>query len=353
MSGVSGAPASVPAKASVLGGSPRVGRGPLTSAHEAVLPLVTILRQHGVSPDTITAATGLDLDRLHDPYLRVRLSVLDWLWGEAEAVLDEPAIGLGLIERYPENHMHFVAHLAMRADTIGEAILQWRAYSQLVCDADEITFSLDRGEAALGYQLLDPRFASRHVAEHYLTIAVHYGRVFTGKHITARRVNFRHADPGYPDRYEAVFGCRAHFGQARNEILFDPAIVAMPQVTADPYLARILSEQADAMDALREAPDTTYRVVRRIATGLAKGRAFTLASVASDLVTSERSLSRALRSEGTTFRELTERVRRELAMRYLERGLSVTQTAYFLGFSEPSALHHALARWRQQGEQAG
>ena len=338
-----------PASTGTLGAGP-FGRGPLTSAHEAVLPLVELLKKHGVAEAEITEATGLDLALLSDPHLRVRLSVLTWLWERAEAVLGNPAIGLDLIDMYPDNHMHFVAHLAMRAGTIGEAILQWREYSQLVCDADEITFSLDRDEAQLGYRLLDPRFESRLLADHYLSIAVHYGRLFTGEPLVARRVNLRHADPGYADRYEALFGCRAFFGQSTNSLVFDPAIVALPQVTANPYLARLLSEQAEAMDASRDAPDTTYRVTRTITTALSKGRPATLGVVASELAMSERSLSRALRSEGTSFRELTDRIRRQLALRYIDEGLSVTQTAYFLGFSEPAALHHALARWKAKGD---
>ena len=329
-----------------------MGRGPLTSAHEAILPLVELLKANGVSGDEITDATGLDLALLSDPHLRVRVSVLEWLWRRAEQVLDNPAIGLELIALYPDNHMHFLAHLAMRADTIGEAILQWREYSQLVCDADEITFSLDRDEAHLGYRLLDPRFESRLMADHYLSIAVHYGRLFTGQHLVARRINLRHPDPGYADRYQDMFGCRAYFGQDTNSLVFDPAIVAMPQVTADPYLARILAEQAESMDASRDVPDTTYRVTRAIATALAKGRAVTLGSTASALAMSERSLSRALKAEETTFRDLADRIRRQLALRYLDEGLSVTQTAYFLGFSEPAALHHALARWSARGDDA-
>ena len=324
-----------------------VPHGPLTSAHEAILPLIRLIQGAGISDAAIERNTGLDLSRIEDPNLRVRLSVMDWLWDTAADVRDDPAIGLHLIELYPGNHMHFVAQLAMRADTIGAAILQWRDYARLVCDADEITFALDRDSAVLGYRLLDPRFESRHLAEHYLSMAVFYGRQFCGEHLTARRVNFRHRDAGYRKELETYFGAPVYFEQADNEILFDPAIVAMPNVTADPYMKSILEKQATLMAAEAKVDDPVYRVRRWLSAALARGHKINLADAASDLATSERSLSRALKDSGTSFRELTDGLRRTLAEQYLEDGLSVTQTAYFLGFSEPGALHHAFSRWHE------
>jgi AraC-like DNA-binding protein len=52
-----------------------------------------------------------------------------------------------------------------------------------------------------------------------------------------------------------------------------------------------------------------------------------------------------LESEGSSFRDALNQFRREAAARYLRQGLTVSQTAYLLGFSEPSALQHAFKRW--------
>ena len=52
-----------------------------------------------------------------------------------------------------------------------------------------------------------------------------------------------------------------------------------------------------------------------------------------------------LRGEGTTFRQLLDDTRRDLARDHLNRGLSATTTAYLLGFSEPAAFQHACRRW--------
>jgi AraC-like DNA-binding protein len=67
---------------------------------------------------------------------------------------------------------------------------------------------------------------------------------------------------------------------------------------------------------------------------------------ASELGMSRQTLYRRLKGEGTTFEELLEAKRRQLAIRYLgvER-LPVKATAYRLGFSDPAAFSRAFKRW--------
>ena len=60
---------------------------------------------------------------------------------------------------------------------------------------------------------------------------------------------------------------------------------------------------------------------------------------------SVRALRERLAQEQASFRRLLDEVRRDLAREHLARGLSVTETCYLLGFSEPSAFQHACKRW--------
>ena len=61
---------------------------------------------------------------------------------------------------------------------------------------------------------------------------------------------------------------------------------------------------------------------------------------------SSRSLQRRLRTEGTTHKEILDRVRREMAMRYLSHEeLTASQVAFLLGFSETAPFFRAFRRW--------
>jgi AraC-like DNA-binding protein len=60
----------------------------------------------------------------------------------------------------------------------------------------------------------------------------------------------------------------------------------------------------------------------------------------------DRSFTRQLAKEATTFGEILERLRQHLASRYLgDDRMSIKQIAWLLGYSEPGAFTHAYKRW--------
>jgi AraC-like DNA-binding protein len=68
--------------------------------------------------------------------------------------------------------------------------------------------------------------------------------------------------------------------------------------------------------------------------------------VARELGMSRQTLYRRLKAEGTTFEELLDAKRRQLAVRYLALDRSsVKAAAYRLGFSDPAAFSRAFKRW--------
>jgi AraC-like DNA-binding protein len=61
---------------------------------------------------------------------------------------------------------------------------------------------------------------------------------------------------------------------------------------------------------------------------------------------SERTFARRLEEEGLTFSKLLDRLRLELAMRYLvDEELAISKVAWLLGFKEVGAFSHAFRRW--------
>ena len=69
-------------------------------------------------------------------------------------------------------------------------------------------------------------------------------------------------------------------------------------------------------------------------------------NIAEDLYMSQRSLQRRLREEGTTYKELLNETRRDLAAQYIKvSGVSINEITYLLGFSEPSNFSRAFKRW--------
>jgi AraC-like DNA-binding protein len=68
--------------------------------------------------------------------------------------------------------------------------------------------------------------------------------------------------------------------------------------------------------------------------------------IAGKLGLSRQTLFRQLKAEGVTFETVLDELRHRMALDYLRtRKVSVNQTAYLTGFSEPAAFRRAFKRW--------
>lgn len=86
--------------------------------------------------------------------------------------------------------------------------------------------------------------------------------------------------------------------------------------------------------------------VRQLIDESLRARRLDLETVARRLQTSPRRLQRALKSNGTHFRELVDKARHERALLLLSRPwLNLTEVAQELGYARVASLHRAVKRW--------
>ncbi len=68
--------------------------------------------------------------------------------------------------------------------------------------------------------------------------------------------------------------------------------------------------------------------------------------VAGKMGLSRQTLFRKLKAEGVTFEKVLDELRHKLALDYLRaKKVSVNETAYLVGFSDPAAFSRAFKRW--------
>src|SRR5437588_7696532 len=102
------------------------------------------------------------------------------------------------------------------------------------------------------------------------------------------------------------------------------------------------------------------RVSRCVAISMIRTVSFRIGSPFSSTVTGEASMDmiavklglsrqtlfRKLKTEGITFEKVLDELRHKLALHYLNgKKVSVNETAYLVGYSEPSAFSRAFKRW--------
>jgi AraC-like DNA-binding protein len=157
-------------------------------------------------------------------------------------------------------------------------------------------------------------------------------------------VEYAFPEPANARVYEETFGCPVRFAMPHNVMEFSDTdlVAALP---ANPPLMNGGGERVLASLAAAEPPTFSAKVQTLLASLLPKGPPHR-DDVAAQMMMSERTLQRRLAEEGTSFTNLVDDTRRELARQSLSAGeLSLKMLSFQLGFSEPSAFYRACKRW--------
>ena len=87
-----------------------------------------------------------------------------------------------------------------------------------------------------------------------------------------------------------------------------------------------------------------HEVMRRLGTGEPD-----IDGIAQAMAVSTRTLQRRLEERGITFKRLVDEVREDQARKLVSAGtMSLSEVAFFLGYSDQSALSRAFKRWTGQ-----
>ena len=313
--------------------------GRTTSVTSGVL--VALLDSLGQPPDALLRDAGLTREQLAEPEAAVPLDVFRELW--AKAHVQVPDIGLSLLERFAPGQMHLLLHLALRSATIGEALADACRHASVTSPADTMSLTREGDAARWAYAHRGPGPANPWLVEHYFGMAARFVAQAIGGAPPIRAVAFMAPRQAPIEAYVARFGVAPRFGADANYLELDAAALAWPLPTRDAYLHAILENVARS----RAAPvdDFVEGVRRAVAQSMLAGAVPTLEVIAKACRVSVRTLRERLRRQDLGFRTLLDQVRQDLAREHLARGLSVTETAALLGFSEPAAFQHACRRW--------
>ena len=319
-----------------------------TTSAVAILALFDILKDHGLSAADIEGKIGIDRHKREDPDARITMRQFLDLWQIAVDVTQNPALGLHLRLDYGKKYMHFVIMIALNSKNLLNALKSWADYDMLICDTDRVKFFKQKNNIIVTYACSDPAYENRWIPEHHFSIAMDYGRSMAQKDFNPVEVWFKHENPGYREEYEKIFRCPIFFGKKDNMLIFRNEDMLLPIVSQDPYLKALLKKHAD--NKIKKYSETKLlkdRIRLYITQKLHSGT-ISIQSVSNAMNMDRSTLHRHLKKEGTAFRTLLTQTRKELAKKHLIQGLTASQTAYLLGFTEPSTFQHAFKRWYGQ-----
>ena len=169
-----------------------------------------------------------------------------------------------------------------------------------------------------------------------------------GRKMPLEAVHMRAPQPRDIGHYESLFGCPVHFAMPASGLVVTRQLLQHP-VTQNEETLRDFLRLAPYPLVKRDHPGELKTLSRKIEQLLASGGPQQLpnaSEIASVLNMSARTLHRKLTAEGTSFQQLKDNFRHELAVHYMHREeLSIDAIAAVMGFPDNSAFYRAFKKW--------
>ncbi len=302
-----------------------------------------VARVAGLDPLAMLAEAGLSAASLHDPDLRLPRDAVGALLEASAQASGMENFGLRMAQTRQFSNLGPVALVAREEPTVRRVVRVLLRYSHLLNEAIYSTLEEADDIAVIHEQLLvgEGRL-SRQSTELMVGVMFRSLQFFLGAAWNPLRVCFVHTPPRDLSLHTRVFGYAVAFGQDFNGIVCTRQDMDAANPMADPVMARYARQVLEASSgSSMRAVDS----VRPILLMLLPSGECSIDRVAQQLGVDRRTVHRRLLREGTTFTQVLNTIRRELAVQYVEDGTrQLSQVAELLGFSALSA----FSRWYRQ-----
>lgn len=196
----------------------------------------------------------------------------------------------------------------------------------------------------------DPGYSRYHRRTEFLMFAaIARMRTLTQTKFHPIEMRFQHEVGQHANKYEKIGGFPVAFGTERMEIILSHSSLDLAIPTYDPSLHAHLLEYGERLLAERQSPRHMTRArVEGLVTRSLPGSIIQAGEAAASLGLSPRTLARRLSDEGTSFREIVEDLRCDLAQTFLKSGMNLSEISYSLGYADQAAFSTAFKRWTGQ-----
>lgn len=307
-------------------------------------PFLEVARDAGVDVTAELARFGIHEDGLSEARLAPHQGRALVLRLAAKSGVHE--LGLTAAARARITDLDLLGYLAKHSEHALAALEMLVRYPQLLGDTAASELLHTQGHVAIRFGLTGGRQMLPDGSDYAIGVMVRVLLEISDGEAQPVEVHLPRARPRRPGKYRDFFGVMPSFGAERAVLRYPKRTLLRPIPDRDRRLHRILEERAsESMAALPQPADWIDRVRGELIRALTEGRA-ELGNVATRCGMSERTLRRHLDAAGTSFRSLTDDVRRAHALQLIDEGQTrVIAIAQACGYNDATAFARAFRRW--------
>ena len=292
-----------------------------TALAMTLAPLKEALPEDGLDFAELARQVGIDLEVLLRPDARCPSSRIPRLWRLAAGRAGDPLFGLRVGRHVRPGIFHALGLGIVSSSCVLSALKRIERYSSVVSTNGRFVLVQQRGRASLEARSTDHTVVP--IPEYLDATAAALCRLLrmcAGPAATPLEVHL----PGRPDPpptepYREALGCPVYMQGNSVAVVYDAVVAARPVLSGNPELAAEADKLAQRY-LQGQIPESTAARVRAFLLNAMPSGDIDQEEVARALNQSPSTLQRRLREEGTSYQQLLDTTRQELAIDYLREG---------------------------------
>lgn len=323
--------------------------GALTHSMQGLTALSGALAELGVGADALFEGTGIALQALSDPELRISHPQKLALFGNVLRLSPDPAIGLLAGQRQRISDFGVFGYALLTSATLGAAIAFGIKHVHLAGPVLEKSFRVE-GDLAIfeGHDVIDLGPLLPLATEFWFSSIHALTNHILERPAEGHRLLLPYPAPPYAQRYREVLCCPVTFDAGVLQWQFDAALLSLPLPNANSVTAEVCTQFCARMLADIGTEHALVTTIKQACLN-SIGELPRVDQMAEQLHLSARTLHRRLAEAGTSYQVILDGIRERLAIEFLERtDLPIEQIAEHSGFSDASNFRKAFKKWTGQ-----
>lgn len=317
-----------------------------TTLNTWAIAIARTLDQRGVDSAALFVRAGLDPTSLRDPNGRYPVLKMAKLWRLAVEATGDPCFGLKAATYVQPATFHSLGLAMMASQNLEDALRRTARFSRIVSNAVDVVIERNEKGVREVVRFHDDVPVVEEAIDLFMASTFKLGRMLTGLDKLPIEIRLqRSATPAMREEFEKYFDSPVYFDADENSLLIPHEWMNQPLPMANAELARqndrVVMAYLRSFDGARVTEKVRAELISRLPAGEPPR-----GDVAKALNLSEKTLQRRLTGEDSSFQQILDETRSDLAQQYLrEKGVSVCEVTFRLGFSDQSSFTRAFKRW--------
>jgi AraC-like DNA-binding protein len=303
------------------------------------------LEEYGIDPEPVFRAEGVDPETMFDSGARISMALYQRIDEKVAQLSRDPFFAFRGAEHFRPAHLGALGFAWLASCSLRTAFERMSRYARVI--QENLMVELDEDDAFF-YVRIDARLQGGNEKireDRQLSLSTKLCRVIYGDSFSPAKICFQQKSPVDTSYHYEFFRCPLEFEAAATTFVIHLKDVDKRLTGSNDELARLNEHIVVKYLAHSAKNDVVNRVKAAIIDGLANG-VVTEAFIAEGLHTTSRNLHRKLLKENTSFKQLLNEIRRDLALQYIQdRSKTLTEISFMLGFSEASSFSRAFKTW--------